>query len=89
MSGRDLPLVDAGGPQPEPQPRSVPECYDDVCITCSDEAVEVRIVEMLGDGLANVDTGVTIEEVDVSLVDATVGDRVLVHAKVAIGMAQA
>jgi hydrogenase expression/formation protein HypC len=43
-----------------------------VCVTCSDEAVQVRVVELRDDGLALVDTGV--------------GDVVLVHAKEAIGM---
>lgn len=80
---RDLPLVGGGAP-PEP-PRRIPECHDDVCITCSDEAVAVTVVELLDDGMARVDTGVSVEEVDLSLVDATVGDTVLVHAKVAIG----
>jgi hydrogenase maturation factor len=77
--GEQLPI----GPQP---PRRVPECHDDVCITCSDEAVQVRVVELLGDELALVDTGVSTEEVSIALVDATVGDVVLVHAKEAIGV---
>jgi hydrogenase maturation factor len=66
--------------------RSVPECYGDVCITCSDEAVPVRIVELLPDDLARVDTGVSVEEVSVALVDAGVGDTILVHAKEAIAV---
>lgn len=65
-------------------PPPVPECYGDVCITCSDEAVEVTIVELLDDGLARVDTGESIEEVSVMLVEAEVGARILVHAKEAI-----
>jgi len=77
-----------GEPLPvEPQPsRRVPECHGDVCITCSDEAVQVRVVELLGDELALVDTGVSTEEVSIALVDAAVGDLVLVHAKEAIGV---
>jgi hydrogenase maturation factor len=67
-------------------PRSVPECYGDVCITCSDEAVAVRVVELLAGDLATVDTGVGLEEVSVALVDAGVGDTVLVHAKEAIAV---
>jgi hydrogenase maturation factor len=66
--------------------RTVPECYGDVCITCSDEAVPVRIVELLPDDLARVDTGVSVEEVSVALVDAGVGDTILVHAKEAIAV---
>jgi hydrogenase maturation factor len=67
-------------------PRSVPECHGDVCITCSDEAVAVRVVELLAGDLATVDTGVGLEEVSVALVDAGVGDTVLVHAKEAIAV---
>ena len=64
----------------------LPECHGDVCITCSDEAVEVRVVELLEAGLAVVDTGQSMEEVSVALVDATVGDTILVHAKEAIAV---
>lgn len=63
---------------------AVPECHGDVCITCSDQAVRVRIVRLLGDGLALVDTGVSEEEVSVALVEAGVGDTILVHAKEAL-----
>jgi hydrogenase maturation factor len=77
--GEPLPI----GPQPA---RRVPECHDDVCITCSDEAVQVRVVALLGDELALVDTGSSTEEVSIALVDAAVGDLVLVHAKEAIGV---
>jgi hydrogenase maturation factor len=59
---------------------------DEVCITCSDQATAVRVVELLGDGLALVDTGSSLEQVSVALVDAAVGDRVLVHAKEAIAV---
>jgi D-sedoheptulose 7-phosphate isomerase len=61
-------------------------CTSDHCITCSDEAVEVVVVELLGDGLARVDTGAGVEEVSVALVDAVVGSRILVHAGEAIGV---
>ena len=79
MNGEPLPL------RPHPRP-TFPRCRDDVCITCSDEAVEVRVVELLDDALAVVDTGVSREEVSVALVDARVGDRILVHAKEAIAV---
>ncbi len=65
---------------------NVPECHDDVCITCSDTAVAVTIVRLLDDGLAVVDTGAGEEEVSVALVRAAVGDTVLVHAKEAIAV---
>lgn len=61
-----------------------PVCHDGVCITCSDTAVEVTVVEILEHELAVVDTGSTREEVSVALVEAGVGDRVLVHAGEAI-----
>lgn len=59
-------------------------CEGDVCVTCSDEAVRVTVVELLPDGLARVDTGVGEEEVSVALVDAAVGHVILVHAREAI-----
>jgi hydrogenase expression/formation protein HypC len=65
---------------------SVPDCHGEVCITCSDTAVEVTVVELLGDGLAVVDTGQGTEEVSVALVSAAVGDTILVHAKEAIAV---
>ena len=62
-------------------------CHDGVCITCADEAVEVRVLSLGDDGLALVETGAgTKEEVSVALVDARVGDRILVHAKEAIAV---
>ncbi len=82
MSWRELPLVPKSVPRPEP----APICHDEVCITCSDEAVPVVVVSLLDAGLALVDTGSGIEEVSVALVDATVGDTVLVHAKEAIAV---
>jgi hydrogenase expression/formation protein HypC len=68
---------------------SVPECHGDVCITCSDTAVEVTVVRLLEDGLAVVDTGPGEEEVSVALVSARVGDVILVHAREAIAVVAA
>jgi hydrogenase expression/formation protein HypC len=65
---------------------STPECHDDVCITCSDQAVPVVVVELREHDLALVDTGRGLEEVSVALVEARVGDTVLVHAKEAIAI---
>ncbi|HWR48823.1 MAG TPA: HypC/HybG/HupF family hydrogenase formation chaperone [Pseudonocardiaceae bacterium] len=65
---------------------TVPECHGDVCITCSDQAVAVRVVELLPDDLAVVDTGSSREEVSVALVTAGVGDEILVHAREAIAV---
>lgn len=64
-----------------------PECHGDECITCSDAAVYVTVVRLLGDDLAEVDTGGgRREEVSIALVSADVGDRILVHAKEAIAV---
>jgi hydrogenase expression/formation protein HypC len=67
---------------------NVPECHEDVCITCSDTAVQVTVLRLLADGLALVDTGQGAEEVSVALVSAEAGDTVLVHAKEAIAVVQ-
>ena len=64
----------------------VPQCHDDVCITCSDVAVEVTVVRLLGDGFAVVETGLGEEEVSVALVTAQPGDKILVHAREAIAV---
>jgi hydrogenase expression/formation protein HypC len=73
---------DAGG-QPGAQGAVPPE---DNCITCGDIAVEVRVVRLLPDGLADVDTGEGTERVSVALVGASVGDTILVHAGEAIAV---
>ena len=86
--GARVPLPVLGEAPPAPRP-TVPECHGDVCITCSDEAIPVTIVELLDDDLASVDTGQSIEVVSVALVDAKVGDTILVHAKEAIAVVRA
>ncbi|GAB2961384.1 HypC/HybG/HupF family hydrogenase formation chaperone [Nonomuraea fastidiosa] len=68
-----------------PEPTMTGHCGDEVCVTCSDVAVPVRVLRLLGDDLALVETEAgTEEEVSVALVDARPGDVVLVHAKEAI-----
>jgi hydrogenase maturation factor len=62
------------------------ECGDAVCITCSDEAVTVRVTRLLAGGFAVADTGSGEEEVSVALVTAEAGDTVLVHAGEAIAV---
>ena len=64
----------------------LPECIGDVCITCSDQAVEVTVVRLLEDEMALVDTGAGAETVSVALVSAGVGDIILVHAREAIAV---
>ena len=84
MSDRPrLPLAD------EPA-RQLRHCDGEVCITCSDQAVQVRVVRLLEADLALVATGAgTEEEVSVALVDAAPGDIILVHAKEAIAVVDA
>ena len=61
-------------------------CADDHCLTCGDVAVEVRVVRLLPDGIAVVETGQGPEEVSVALVSAAAGDTILVHAGEAIAV---
>jgi hydrogenase expression/formation protein HypC len=64
-----------------------PDRVGPACITCSDAAVPVTVIELLDDGLALVDTGAgPPEEVSIALVEAGVGDVVLVHAGEAIAV---
>jgi hydrogenase expression/formation protein HypC len=64
----------------------LPECVGEVCITCSDTAVQVRVLRLLGDEMAVVGTGAGEETVSVALVAAGVGDTILVHAGEAIAV---
>jgi hydrogenase maturation factor len=63
-------------------------CRDDVCLTCSDEALPAVVVGLGADELALVRlAGADGEsEVSVALVDACVGDTILVHAGEAIAV---
>ena len=66
-------------------------CADDRCVTCSDEAVEMRVLESGHDGVsvcAAADGGRA--QVMTDLVgDVARGDVVLVHAGVAIARVEA
>jgi hydrogenase maturation factor len=75
-------------PFPERREETASLCRDDVCITCSDVAVAVRISEVLADGLAMVETESGPEEVSIALVQAGLGDLVLVHAKEALSVVE-
>lgn len=56
------------------------------CTTCSDEGLEGEILALRDDALADVELGGRRREIAVDLIDEPrVGDRVLVHAGVAIG----
>ena len=63
-----------------------PECHDEVCITCSDQAVQVTVKRLLADDMAVVQAGDHEETVSVALVRAAEGDTILVHAKEAIAV---
>jgi hydrogenase maturation factor len=60
------------------------------CITCSDEGLPMRVVGLPGaDGIAIcTDEAGAVQEVAVDLLEPlAIGDEILVHAGVAIGMA--
>ena len=60
-------------------------CGDDHCVTCSDEAVSMRVVAVRDDGIALCGDGA---EVMTDLVgDVAPGDELLVHAGAAIARA--
>jgi hydrogenase expression/formation protein HypC len=73
-------------------------CHDEVCITCSDQAVAVTVLRLLDDDMAEVSTSseastsgeasteTSTEEVSVALVTAKPGDTILVHAGEAIAV---
>jgi hydrogenase expression/formation protein HypC len=67
-------------------PGQVPDCIDEVCVTCSDTAVPGTVVALLADDLAIIGTAAGEEEVSVALVTAGIGDTVLVHAGEAIAV---
>ena len=56
----------------------VPECIGEVCITCSDTAVQVKVVRLLEDQMAVVEGGAGEETVSVALVMAGV-DAIFAH----------
>ncbi|WP_181958476.1 HypC/HybG/HupF family hydrogenase formation chaperone [Nonomuraea diastatica] len=66
--------------------QAAPSC--DSCVTCGDVAVRVRVAGLLPEGLALAATGAGTEEISVALVEARVGDTVLVHAGEAIAVVE-
>jgi hydrogenase expression/formation protein HypC len=62
------------------------DCSADVCITCSDEAVPMTVIRLMDPDLAIARADGLPEEISVALVDSSVGDTVLVHAKEAIAV---
>jgi hydrogenase maturation factor len=70
---------------------TAPLCPHDGCITCSDEGIEMRVAAAAdADGIAPCeDVEGARADVDVLLVEPVEpGDRVLVHARVAIARLQ-
>jgi hydrogenase maturation factor len=57
-----------------------------VCVTCADEALPLTVVRLLGRDEAVVESDGGQELISVALVDVTVGDTVLVHAKEALAV---
>jgi hypothetical protein len=65
---------------------TAPECdAQSGCITCGDEGIPMRVLEVRADGALCVDDDGGRHEVAIELIDAAPGGRVLVHAGVAIG----
>ncbi|MEV6862475.1 HypC/HybG/HupF family hydrogenase formation chaperone [Streptosporangium subroseum] len=62
------------------------DCSADVCVTCSDEAVPMTVIRLMDPDLAIARADGLPEEISVALVDSSVGDTVLVHAKEAIAV---
>ena len=58
------------------------------CVTCSDEAVVVRVLRLLDEQLAEVATEAGPEVVSVAFVRARPGDAVLVHAGESIAVVE-
>jgi hydrogenase expression/formation protein HypC len=57
-------------------------CDSDHCITCSDEGVPLRVLEVAGEGLARCEGNMEVMTALVGAVEP--GDELLVHAGVAL-----
>jgi hydrogenase maturation factor len=63
----------------------VSDCDHDVCITCGDVAVEMRVVRLDGDLAVCEASGGDVRTVEVALLEGVEeGDTLLVHADVAL-----
>jgi len=58
------------------------------CVRCPDRPVLAQVIDLLPARFALVDTGAGLEEVSLAMVDAGVGDLVLVHAGEAVAEAR-
>jgi len=66
----------------------VTDCHDDAahCVTCADEAIPMRVVEVHADGIAVCAADGGVEDVMTDLVaPVTPGETLLVHAGAALG----
>jgi hypothetical protein len=61
-------------------------CSEEHCITCSDEGTVMTVLRTSGDSAPCRDGDGDEVEVDTSLVEAGPGDKVLVHARVALAV---
>jgi hydrogenase maturation factor len=63
-----------------------PGCGSDHCVTCSDEGVPMRVVAVEPDGIACCvdEAGATVDVMTELVADVKTGDRLLVHAGVAL-----
>jgi hydrogenase expression/formation protein HypC len=59
-------------------------CEGERCVVCSDQVVAATVVALLADDMALIEVDGVHDEVSVALVDASVGDEVLVHAREAL-----
>lgn len=61
------------------------ECHDDVCITCGDVAIEVTVTTVDGGDASCIAQDGALHDVVIDLVaPVSAGDRLLVHAGVAL-----
>jgi hydrogenase expression/formation protein HypC len=60
-------------------------CHDEVCITCSDQLLEVVVTSVSADGIAQATCDGVACEVSIDLLDDIVaGDHLLAHGGVAL-----
>jgi hydrogenase expression/formation protein HypC len=62
------------------------ECYDGICVTCSDYAAPAVVLRLDDSETALVGIAGVEQQISVALVDTRVGGMVLVHAGEAIGV---
>lgn len=58
----------------------VPDHRRSCCVRCTEQPVLAQVIELLPAHFALVDTATGLEEVSLSMIDARIGDFVLIHA---------